>query len=76
LEVLPFRSIGNTIEDTEIKVAVRNIRLYESEDGYEAEIPSVSNSTNTWSACKYILAITGPTEDPIRKIKRFIPNAF
>ena len=73
-DVLLFRRIANAIDDTEIKAAVRKIRLYDSGDGNEAEIPSVSDSTSTWFACKYMPAITGPTEDPIRKIRRFIPN--
>src|ERR671919_469368 len=63
---LLFRKIANAIDDTEIKAAVRKIRLYDSGDGNEAEISSISDSTNTWFACRYIPAITGPTEDPIR----------
>ena len=47
----------------------------------EAEMASVSDSANTWLTFRYIPAITYPTEDPIRKIKRFIlndipPNCF
>ncbi|MPZ08139.1 MAG: hypothetical protein GEU26_17275 [Nitrososphaeraceae archaeon] len=73
-DILLFRGIADAIDETEIKAAVGKIRLYETGDGYEAEIPSVSDSTNTWFACRYLPAITGPTEDPIWKIKRFIPN--
>ena len=73
-DILLFRRIANAIDETEIKAAVRKIRLYDSGDGNEAEMASVSDSTNTWFACRYIPAITGPTEDAIRKIKRFIPN--
>ncbi len=57
-----------------LRRAVRKIRLYDSGDGNEAGMPCVSDSTNTWFACIYIPAITGPTEDPIRYIRRFIPN--
>ena len=67
-----FRRIANTIDDTEIKAAVRKIRLNDSGDGNEADIPP--DFTNTCFACIYIPAITGPTEDPIRYIRRFIPN--
>jgi hypothetical protein len=61
-DILLFRRIANATDDTEIKAAVRKIRLYDSGDGNEAEILS----TNTWFACKYMPAMTGPTEDPIR----------
>jgi len=65
-DILLFRRIANAIDDAEIKAAVRKIRLYDSGDGNEAIIPAVSDFTNTWFACKYIPAMTGPTEDPIR----------
>jgi hypothetical protein len=45
-------------------VVVRKIRLYDSEDGNEDEIPS--DFINAWFACIYIPAITGPSEDPMR----------
>ena len=64
LDILLFRRIANAIDDAEIKAAVRKIRLYDSGDGNEAI--AVSDFTNTWFACKYIPAMTGPTEDPIR----------
>ena len=66
LDILLFRRIANAIDDAEIKTAVRKIRLYDSGDGNEAIILSVPECTNTWFACKYIPAMTGPTEDPIR----------
>ena len=46
LDILLFRRIANAIDDTEIKAAVRKIRLYDSGDGNEAEILPVSDSTN------------------------------
>ena len=64
--VLLISRIANAIDDTAIKVAVRNVRSYDSGDGNEAEILSVSDSTNTWSDCINVPAITGPTEAPIR----------
>src|SRR5207244_13530201 len=71
-DIFLFRRIANIIDDTEMKAAVRKIRLYDSGDGNEADIPP--DFTNTCFACIYIPAITGPTEDPIRYIRRFIPN--
>ena len=65
-DILLFRRTANAIDDAEIKAAVRMIRLYDSGDGNEAKILSVADCTNTWFACKYIPAMTGPTEDPIR----------
>ena len=44
--------------------AVRKIRLYDSGNGNEVNMPR--DVTNTWFVCKYIPAITGPAEDPIR----------
>jgi hypothetical protein len=64
LDKFLFRKIANTIDANEIKVAVSKIRLYDSKDGNEVEM--LPDFTNTWFACMYIPAITGPTEDPIR----------
>jgi hypothetical protein len=33
-----LRRIANTTDDNEIKVAIRKIILYDSEDGYEVEM--------------------------------------
>ena len=65
--VLLIRSIANAIEDIAIKATVRNIRSYDSGEGNEVEmLLLVSDSINTWFACIYVPAITGPTEAPIR----------
>jgi len=39
--------LANVMDDTEIKVAVKKIRLYDCADGKDAEILFVPNSTNT-----------------------------
>jgi hypothetical protein len=64
--VLLIRNIANTIDITEINAAVRNVKSYDSGDGNEAEILFVSDSIDTWFACRNDPAITGPTEAPIR----------
>jgi hypothetical protein len=45
-DILLFRRIANATDDTEIKAAVRKIRLNDSGDGNETEILPVSDSTN------------------------------
>ena len=72
--VLLIRNIANMIDITPNNAAIRKVRSYDSGDGNEAEILFVSDSINTWFACKNVPAITGHTEAPIRYISRFIPN--
>jgi hypothetical protein len=45
-DVLLCRRIAKAIDDTETKAAVRKIRLYDSGDGNEAEMPPASDFTN------------------------------
>ena len=54
----------------EIKVAVRKIKLYDSEDGNEEVDGMIGIDVfvckNIWFASIYIPAITGPTDAPMR----------
>jgi hypothetical protein len=54
----------------DIKVAVRKIKLYDSEDGNEevdaAGETVLSACKDTWFASIYIPAITGPIDAPMR----------
>jgi hypothetical protein len=61
---------ANTTDVPDIKVAVRKIRLYDSEDGNK-EVDAVrgiglSVCKDTWFASIYIPAITGPIDAPMR----------
>ena len=61
---------ANAMDAAEIKVAVRKIKLYESEDGKEEANSivwiDVFVCKDTWFASIYIPAITGPIDAPIR----------
>ena len=51
LEILLFRRIGNAIDDTEIKAAVRRIRLKDSGDGMKLKYcPSLVLQISDWIA--------------------------
>lgn len=58
---------ANAIDVAEIKVAVRKIKLYDSEDGNE-EVDGIDifARKSTWFASICIPAITGPIDAPIR----------
>lgn len=58
--------IDNAIGISEARAIVRNIKLYESEEGYEP-----TPSMNTWFACMKMPATAGPTEPPT-KVKRTV----
>lgn len=61
---------ANAMDVAEIKVAVRKIKLYDSEDGKEEANDIVGIDVfvckDTWFTSIYIPAITGPTDAPIR----------
>lgn len=59
-------NIDNAIGINEARAIVRNIKLYESEEGYEP-----TPSMNAWFACMKMPAMAGPTEPPT-KVKRTV----
>ena len=60
--VLLIITVTNTMDTIDIRIAVRNIRLYDCDAGNEPTIPFMV----VWYICINIPATTGPTDVPIK----------